>query len=129
MTTPPSSLFRRSIDLLTIAHLRQRRRLHRGHHFPGLPAKHRKALKTVGLRVEAHALSGLPIDLLRLGRKDNLDPFVAEELPEGLRDIGSYFAVCRLEMKSSTGFKSLGAVGKCPTPSLMITVTRPPSSL
>ena len=38
--------------------------------------------------MEAHALSGPPLDLERLGRKENLDPFVGEELPDGVRDVG-----------------------------------------
>ena len=37
---------------------------------------------------ETQTLSGPPLDLERLGRKENLDPFVAEELPDGLRDVG-----------------------------------------
>ena len=38
--------------------------------------------------MEAHPLSGPPLDPECLGRKENLDPFVAEEPPDGIRDVG-----------------------------------------
>ena len=38
--------------------------------------------------MEADALSGPPLDPEHLGRKENLDPFVTEEPPDGVRDVG-----------------------------------------
>src|SRR5207253_14650 len=37
---------------------------------------------------EAHTLPGPPLDLERLGRQEDLDPLVAEELADGVRDVG-----------------------------------------